>query len=87
VSDQQVTAFLNWLTEGGRVRFGYDTRNGSPGPLRLGAREVDRSDLARVARRWPDGGDLSWESAYELAEMAVARASAAEDGERSPGGA
>jgi hypothetical protein len=86
VSDERVTAFLNWLTEGGRVRFEYDTRTGSPGTLRLGAREVDRSDLARVARRWPEGGDMSLESSQTLAGMAVARVSVTVDRERLPGG-
>jgi hypothetical protein len=78
VSDERVTAFLNWLTEGGRVRFGYDARNGGPEALWLGALEVRRSDLARVVRGWPDGAGLSTESADALAGMAVAKVSASD---------
>ena len=86
MSDERVTAFLNWLTEGGRVRFGYDSRNGSPEALWLGALEVRRSDLARVVKGWPDGAGLSPESADALAGMAVARVSAA-NGRAWPAGA
>lgn len=75
MSDEQVTAFLNWLTEGGRVRFGYDARNDAPEALWLGLVEVRRSDLARVVRGWPGGAGLSPESADVLAGMAVARVS------------
>ena len=78
MSDELVTAFLNWLTEGGRVRLGYDSRNGSPEVLWLGALEVRRSDLARVVKGWPAGVGLSTESADALAGMAVARVSAAD---------
>ena len=77
MSNEQVTAFLNWLTEGGRVPFGYDSRNGAPERLWLGALEVRRSDLARVVRGWPDGAGLSPASADALAGMAVARVAAA----------
>jgi hypothetical protein len=76
VSDERVTAFLNWLTEGGRVRFGYDSRNGAPEALWLGVVEVRRSDLARVVKGWPGGVGLSPESADALAGMAVARVAA-----------
>ena len=76
MSDERVAAFLNWLTEDGRVRFGYDSRNGSPEALWLGVLEVRRSDLARVVKGWPDGAGLSPESADALAGMAVARVSA-----------
>ena len=78
MSDERVTAFLNWLTEGGRVQFGYDSRNGSPEALWLGVLEVRRSDRGRVVRGWPDGAGLSPESADALAGMAVARVSAAD---------
>lgn len=78
MSDERVIAFLNWLTEGGRVRFGYDSRNDRPEALWLGTLEVRRSDLARVVKGWPDGADLSPESADALAGMAVARVSAAD---------
>ena len=86
MSDERVTAFLNWLTEGGQVRFGYDSRNGSPEALWLGALEVRRSDLARVVKGWPGGTGLSPESADVLAGMAVAKVSAA-DGRAWPLGA
>lgn len=78
MSDERVTAFLDWLTEGGRVRFGYESRNGSPEALWLGTLEVRRSDLARVVTTWPDGTGLSPESADGLAGMVVAKMSVAE---------
>ena len=76
MSNEQVTAFLNWLTECGRVRFGYDSRNGAPEALWLGALEVRRSDLAKVVKGWPGGAGLSPESADALAGLAVARVAA-----------
>lgn len=78
MSDEQVTAFLNWLTEGGRVRLGYDSRNGAPEALWLGVLEVRRSDLARVVRGWPAGTGMSPESADALAGLAVARVGASD---------
>lgn len=78
MSDERVVAFLNWLTEGGRVRLGFDARNGAPEALWLGALEVRRSDLARVVRGWPDGTGLCPASADALAGMAVARVAAAD---------
>lgn len=78
MSDEQVAAFLNWLTEGGRVRFGYESRNDAPESLWLGMLEVRRSDLARVVKGWPGGTGLSPESANVLADMAVARVSASD---------
>jgi hypothetical protein len=76
VSDERVVAFLNWLTEGGRVRLGYDSRNGAPEALWLGDLEVTRTDLARVVKGWPGGAGVSPESANVLAGLAVARVSA-----------
>jgi hypothetical protein len=73
VSDEQVTEFLNWLTEGGRVRFGYESRNGAPEAHWLGALQVRRSDLARVVKGWPGGAGLSPESTDALAGQVVAR--------------
>ena len=78
MSDERVIAFLNWLTEGGRVRFGYDSRDGASEALWLGTLQVKRSDLARVVKGWPDGAGLSTESADALAGMAIARVSAAD---------
>ena len=60
----------------GRVRFGYDSRNGSSEALWLGVVEVRRSDLARVVKGWPGGVGLSPESADALAGLAVARVAA-----------
>jgi hypothetical protein len=77
VSDERVTAFLNWLTEDGRVPLGY-APDGAPAGLRLGLMEVRRSDLARVARAWPGCPGLSAEAADALAGQALARVPAAE---------
>ena len=74
--DEMIVEFLNWLTECGRVRFGYDSPPGGPDELRLGAKQVSRSDLARVARHWP-GGDLSQESAGALVGRALEKVAAA----------
>ena len=72
MSDEQVTAFLNWLTEGGRVPLGY-APGGAPAGLWLGPVEVWRADLARIARAWPGGGGLSVEEADVLVRQVLAR--------------
>lgn len=79
MSDERVDAFLNWLTESGRVRLGYESRNGAPVALWLGGLEVRRTDLARVVKGWPGGVGVSPESADVLAGLAMARVSAATD--------
>jgi hypothetical protein len=73
-----IVEFLNWLTECGRVRFGYDSPPGGPDELRLGAKQVSRSDLARVARHWPGGTGLSQETAGVLVGLALEKVSASE---------
>lgn len=78
VSDERTIAFLDWLTESGRVWFGYESRNGSPESLWLGTLEVRRSDLARVVKGWPGGVGLSQESADELAGLVVTKVSVSE---------
>ena len=78
VSDEGVTAFLNWLTEDGRVPLRY-APGGAPAGLLLGSVEVWRSDLARVARAWPGGGGLSVEDADALVRQALARVPLAAD--------
>jgi hypothetical protein len=76
VTDQQIVGFLDWLTEGGKARLRYGSAPGQPDELWLGARQVSRSDLARVARHWTGGGSLSQESAGVLVGLALAQVSA-----------
>src|SRR5262249_12873236 len=76
VGDEVIVGFLNWLTDGGRMRLGYNSQQGQPDELWLGAKQVSRSDLARVARHWPGGVNLTHESAGALVGLALERVSA-----------
>jgi hypothetical protein len=76
VGDEVIVGFLNWLTDGGRMRLGYNSQQGQPDELWLGAKQVSRSDLSRIARHWPDGAHLTPESASSLVGLALDRVSA-----------
>ena len=76
MGDDVIVGFLNWLTDGGRMRLVYNTPQGQPDELWLGAKQVSRSDLARIARHWPGGGHLTPESAGSLVVQALDRVSA-----------
>jgi hypothetical protein len=75
MSDELIVGFLNWLTDGGRMRLGYNSAEGQPEELWLGSKQVSRSDLARVARHWPGGNALSPETAGVLVGMALEKVS------------
>ncbi len=76
MGDEMAINFLNWLTESGRMRLRYQSPEDSPDELWLGAKQVSRSDLARVARHWPGGRELSPESAGALVRLALDKVSA-----------
>lgn len=82
--DEQIVGFLNWLTEDGRMRLGYGSPAGPPEELWLGAKQVSRSDLARVARHWSGGAGLSQETAGVLVGLALERVSGSQGREWRP---
>lgn len=75
MSDELVIAFLNWLTDGGKMRLAYKPQEGMADELWLGAKQVSRSDLARIVRRWPGGSDLNLEAAGTLVGLALDKVS------------
>ncbi len=75
MGDELAINFLDWLTESGRVRLWYQSQEGRSDELWLGAKQVTHSDLARVARHWSGGGNLSPETAGVLVGLALEKVS------------
>lgn len=82
MQEQQTTAFLTWLTEGGRARLRFQTEMpGASSELWLGAVVVTRADLSRIARHW---SGLTVDAAGTLVDQCIARVRASEGGEWRP---